>query len=221
MNLQIDILFEKFNNDKTVTILLADGIAYPINASTIVRNGAILGLNALFFSPINKKIYLDNHTMNPEKYLESFKLQNTDSDDTEIVYTNKFIKNIKRYSTDHQKCINIVYNISALYLIKKAIDNGFKIFMLENDVDGDIYTKKMDMPKVLLIVGNERFGVSDDIRNMKNIEPLYIPSCVDNSSMNVANAATIGIYERSRQRNCIPSKCEGKLILNLNKKMLE
>lgn len=203
------------NNDLQ-TIVLGDGINYPINAATIVRNGSILGLTTFILAPIPKDVYIETKKENPEyadAFLSPFKIQ-----DGNCIYTNKFIKAVEKYSTQHQDCLNLLYNCDPDIVIDLALKNGFTIFMMENDVKGDIFDKDMTHKKILFVVGNERYGVRDSIRQLYpagKIQPLYIPSCLDRSSMNVAMAATIAIYERAKQARCQPTKCENNLLLNL------
>lgn len=205
-----DALDNLFKKDEHQTVVLGDGLNYPINAATIVRNGAILGLSTLILSPIPKKVYTDTQEKNPEyaeTFLSPFKIQ-----DGKCIYTNKFIKAVSKYSTQHQTCLNVMFNYEAEPVIDLALKHGFKIMMMENDVKGDIFDKDMTVKKILFVVGNERYGVRESIRKMypEKIEPLYIPSCIDRSSMNVSMAATIAIYERTKQSRCNITKCDDK-----------
>lgn len=211
---EVDSIFE---NDEIQTVVLCDGINYPNNVATIVRNGSILGLTSLFVCPISKQLYLKIHKEEnkeySENYLKSFKIQNGN-----CIYTNKFIKSVSKYSVQHHTCLNIFYNYQPLDIIDKALEKGFDIYMLENNVKGDIINKNFSQKKVMFIVGNERFGVRESIIQLYpdgKISPLFIPSCIDKTSMNVSNAATIAIYERNKQAKCNPTECGNKVLINL------
>ena len=211
----LDMLRTELNKDINQTVLIGNGVAYPNNAATIVRNGAILGLTSLVLAPISKKIFdreMKNDKVFAEGFLKSFKIQKNN-----CIYTNRFIKGVAKYSVQHQMCLNMFYNFDAVDVIEMGLDAGFKVYMLENDVKGDIYDKDFSNQKVMFVVGNERFGVDDRVRDLyksKKLEPLYIPACIEKSSMNVANAGTIAIYERNRQKRCESTVCDKKLTLN-------
>lgn len=61
------------------------------------------------------------------------------------------------------------------------------------------------MQKILLVVGNERHGISDDL--LKNIDlKVHINMYGRNSSMNVSQAAGIAFYEISKTLPSLPEK---------------
>jgi tRNA G18 (ribose-2'-O)-methylase SpoU len=211
---KLDELNQILKQDIVQTIVLGDGINYPTNAATIVRNGSILGLTSIILSSISVDMYNKIKKETPDyadNFLKSFKLQ-----DGKCIYSNKYIKKIIKYSVQHHTCLNMLYNFEPLDVINMCIDNGFTIFMMENDIKGNIHDAKMNQKKVLLIMGNERYGVREEIRRLypEKINPLYIPTCIDKSSMNVANAAIIGIYERGKQMKCLTATCSDKKTIN-------
>jgi len=184
---------------KTKTVVVADGITYPNNAGTIVRNGSILGSDMTVFCKLDKERF----DKMPEQSAKSVSEYEGD-----IIYNHDFRKNTIRFSMmkKHNEKFNVFFNFEIKDVMDAALENDYKIFMLENYEKADIYNIDMSQDKVMFIVGNEREGVSEIVQKYRKdgkISPVFIPSCLKGaSSFNVANAATIAVYERNRQNRC-------------------
>lgn len=84
--------------------------------------------------------------------------------------------------------------------ISKYIDEDYQLIALEitnNSIS--LNTLKLDSSKkILLIVGNENFGISEEILRLVHTT-VHIDMYGHNSSMNVAQATSIALYELSKQ----------------------
>lgn len=121
--------------------------------------------------------------------------------DGSIRYTKYFRTNLNKFSFKHDRLIEIKYNSDIQEIVNKALSDGYTIYKLENtgNPKHSIYNAKLDQKKVMLIVGNETVGISYSILENQKIIPLYIPSQISAvDSYNVASAANIACYERSR-----------------------
>lgn len=84
--------------------------------------------------------------------------------------------------------------------IKELAEDGYHLFALEiteNSIPIDSYHFDTTQ-KVALIIGDENLGISDTILG-KVTKSLHIPMFGINSSMNVAMAAGIALYEITKQ----------------------
>lgn len=84
-------------------------------------------------------------------------------------------------------------------MLKDYKSSGFKIVcgvLSENTVD---YTKADFTQPVIIVVGNEANGISDDVLKLSDID-VKIPIVGKAESLNVAVAAAILMYEVNRQR---------------------
>ena len=209
------------NND---TIVLADGISYPINGGTIIRQSIILSNACVVFSPIdvdrlneiNKHVntrptkYLDKTTKEENEYdtyqLKSFHLNSITN---EIQYTREFRKSTCRLSVNHYNDGTVKFNIDALSLIEKALKMGFTILRLENNTTSKkIYNCDLTKKKIMFIVGNENMGIGKAVLSLKNdnIIDVIIPTTLEKNSLNVGTAVSIACYERFRQLDSFINK---------------
>lgn len=94
----------------------------------------------------------------------------------------------------------IAYTIfeNSIDAIKKLKDQNYKIYALEKTTNSlPIHTVSLDFPMVL-IVGNEEFGIAQEIlRECDAI--LYIPLLGAKNSLNVSVAAGIAFYEITKR----------------------
>ena len=88
-----------------------------------------------------------------------------------------------------------------------CIDNGYVPIALEITEDSKPihHINFENMQKILLVVGNERHGISNEL--LKKIElKVHINMYGRNSSMNVSQAAGIAFYEISKTLPSLPEK---------------
>lgn len=81
--------------------------------------------------------------------------------------------------------------------------NNFTTFLLEPESKSEIYTTPEYKGNIALVVGNERYGLSNEIKK-SNYNKIYIPMLGNIDSLNAGVAASIVIYEAGlKQQNLI------------------
>ncbi|MBE6070756.1 MAG: RNA methyltransferase [Clostridium butyricum] len=91
----------------------------------------------------------------------------------------------------------VVYDDDNLSLIKSLKEKDFKIVVTSLDTDKDFYEEDLK-GKVVLTVGNEGNGVSDEVYELADTK-VKIPMPGNAESLNVAVASSIIMYEKVRQ----------------------
>lgn len=86
--------------------------------------------------------------------------------------------------------MNILKNDNYTLLALEITDHSIPVFEYESTPE----------EKIALIIGEENSGVSKDILNLVK-ETVHIPMHGNNSSMNVATAAGIALYELTKKLN--------------------
>ncbi len=95
--------------------------------------------------------------------------------------------------------VDFDYTESILETIESYISKGYKPVVLEitsDSVQLDQLKVSIDS-KILLIIGNERHGISEMVLDAVQAK-VHIPMFGNNSSMNVSQAAGIALYEFSK-----------------------
>ena len=95
--------------------------------------------------------------------------------------------------------IDIVKESEYLLYLKKLLEDNFKIVagsLKATNFHFDINLKS----KIVLCLGNEAHGLSDELLSLKGILPVKIPIIGKAESLNVAVAGAILMYEALRQR---------------------
>ncbi|AXT60083.1 RNA methyltransferase [Aquimarina sp. AD10] len=90
-----------------------------------------------------------------------------------------------------EKTITIVKNLKA---------EGYTIIALEitgNSIPVSLIDAKLSK-KIAIVIGEENFGVSEDVLNLAD-QSIHINMYGNNSSMNVATATGIALYEITKQ----------------------
>lgn len=99
-----------------------------------------------------------------------------------------------------EKVVNYEVTESALDLVKTLKSDGYTIVSLE--ITGNSKTlhdfKIKNKQPIVLIVGDENFGVSEDILKLCHTI-VHIDMFGQNSSMNVVQATSIALYEITKQ----------------------
>ncbi|CAI3206167.1 RNA methyltransferase [Clostridium neonatale] len=96
--------------------------------------------------------------------------------------------------------IPVVYDDENLSLVKKLKEESFKILVTSLETDKDFYEEDLK-GRILLTVGNEGNGVSDEIHEIADTK-VKIPMPGNAESLNVAIATSVIIYEKIRQERC-------------------
>ncbi len=93
--------------------------------------------------------------------------------------------------------IPIHYDNDNLSLVKSLKKDGFNLIVTSLDTDKNFFDVNLK-GKVLLTVGNEGNGVSDEVMNIADTK-VKIPMPGNAESLNVAIATSVIIYEKVRQ----------------------
>lgn len=98
--------------------------------------------------------------------------------------------------------IPIIFDDEQNSIIKKFISNGFSLIATSLEGTNNFFDEDLS-GKIIISVGNEGNGVSDEIYKLSN-KKVKIPMPGGAESLNVAVAASIIIYEKVRQSswNC-------------------
>ena len=99
-----------------------------------------------------------------------------------------------------EKVVNYEIHDSALNVIQTLKLNNYIIISLEiTNFSEPIHKVKFTNNKpILLVIGDENFGISEKILNISN-QVIHINMFGQNSSMNVVQATNIALYEISKQ----------------------
>ncbi|SEK28556.1 SpoU rRNA Methylase family protein [Aquimarina amphilecti] len=109
-------------------------------------------------------------------------------------------KRMERTARSTHKTIPYQHQENILPLIDKLKIDGYKIIGLEITENSVPVSEKLFSPsdKIALVIGEEKLGISENVLSkvMKNI---HINMYGTNSSMNVATATGIALYEITKQ----------------------
>jgi len=99
-----------------------------------------------------------------------------------------------------EKNVNYEFCNSAFEIAQSLKNQGYEIIALEITTQSKpIHTFSFSKEKpIALIVGDENFGISEDILNISN-HVIHIDMFGQNSSMNVVQATNIALYEITKQ----------------------
>ena len=99
-----------------------------------------------------------------------------------------------------EKSVSYELKTNAFEVIKAFKNEGLEIFSLEvTSKSNSILNMKIDPKKrIILVVGDENFGISEDILDLSD-SVIHIDMFGQNSSMNVVQATNIALYEITRQ----------------------
>ncbi len=99
-----------------------------------------------------------------------------------------------------EKVIDYEMNLDASEVIKDLKSKNYQIISLEiTDSSQPIHKVQFSKEKpIALIIGDENFGVSEDILK-KSSTIIHIEMFGQNSSMNVVQATNIALYEITKQ----------------------
>ena len=99
-----------------------------------------------------------------------------------------------------EKTVNHEFKDSALHVVNSLKAKGYQIISLEiTSTSLPIQNFKFQKEKpMVLVVGDENFGVSEDLLNLSD-HTIHIDMFGQNSSMNVVQATNIALYEITKQ----------------------
>lgn len=109
-------------------------------------------------------------------------------------------RKMQKTSRATEKNIAFEIQISALDVVRELKIKGFNIIALEITENSKAICKfKFSTEKpIAIIVGDENFGVSEEVLKLSN-DMIHIDMFGKNSSMNVVQATNIALYEITKQ----------------------
>lgn len=109
-------------------------------------------------------------------------------------------RKITKTSRATEKVVDYEITESALTVAKNLKDKGYQIISLEiTNTSKPIHHFKFSTEKsIVLVIGDENFGVSEAILNLSDAT-IHIDMFGNNSSMNVVQATNIALYEMTKQ----------------------
>lgn len=122
---------------------------------------------------------------------------------TELIFCGEHIplgRKMTKTSRATEKAVNYKIETSALNVVKELKAKNHSILSLEiTENSKPIHTFKFQKNQsIALVVGDENFGVSDEILKLSDAI-IHIDMFGQNSSMNVVQAANISLYEITKQ----------------------
>lgn len=114
---------------------------------------------------------------------------------------------LKKTARNTYTSVNYEFQESTLPYIRKKIENGYSVISLEITSNSRSLKEFQfsDSEKIILVAGNERHGVSEEILKLSN-EVFHIEMFGQNSSMNVAQSVAIALYEITGTMNKFSKK---------------
>lgn len=109
---------------------------------------------------------------------------------------------LKRTARNTWKTVNFEFQEDSVETIKKLHQEGYRSLAIEI-TSKSIPLQNLNLnkeEKLILIAGNERHGVSDEVLEICN-QQLHIEMFGENSSMNVAQSIGIALYEITKEMN--------------------
>jgi len=109
-------------------------------------------------------------------------------------------RKMTKTSRSTEKVVNYLVEESAFSVVSALKQNNYTIIALEITSDSkalhqfNLNTKQ----PIALVIGDENFGVSDDILKLCDAK-IHIDMYGQNSSMNVVQATSIALYEITKQ----------------------
>ena len=121
----------------------------------------------------------------------------------ELVFTGTEIplgRKMTKTSRATEKVVNYKVVENAFVFVNALKNEGHQIISLEiTDNSSTLHHYNFNINKpIVLVVGDENFGVSEDILNISDAI-VHIDMFGQNSSMNVVQATSIALYEMTKQ----------------------
>lgn len=106
---------------------------------------------------------------------------------------------LKRTSRNTHKTVNFDFAEEASGILNEYKNEGFQVIGLEITSDSiPLHELSVETSeKIILVAGNERHGISDEVLNLCD-KVCHIEMFGENSSMNVAQSVGIALYEITR-----------------------
>lgn len=114
---------------------------------------------------------------------------------------------LKRTARNTYNSVKFEHFESTVQTIQDYKDSGYRILALEitSQSKSIQHFNYSALEKILLIAGNERHGISEEVLKMSK-EAFHIDMFGENSSMNVAQSVGIALYEITKAINQFDKK---------------
>ncbi|NNL15954.1 MAG: TrmH family RNA methyltransferase [Flavobacteriaceae bacterium] len=109
-------------------------------------------------------------------------------------------RKMKKTSRATENVVDFEVKDSALQVTEEAKRQGYSVISLEITANSQpIHSFRFSKNKpIVLVIGDENFGVSKDILKLSD-SVIHVDMYGQNSSMNVVQAASIALYEITKQ----------------------
>ncbi len=113
---------------------------------------------------------------------------------------NKLGRKVRQTSRSAEDVVQHSFYPESVKLVEKLKAKGYYIISLEiTDNSIALHEFRLALERdVILVVGDERFGIQEEILNLSDIV-VHVEMFGRNSSMNVVQAANAALYEFTRQ----------------------
>jgi tRNA G18 (ribose-2'-O)-methylase SpoU len=107
-------------------------------------------------------------------------------------------KKMKKASRNEAKWVCIEYSDSTTASLNELINEGYTVFSVELCHESVDYKKVSYPPASVLVLGNERKGVSEEVLKLSH-QQIHIPMFGMGNSLNVSTAGAIVLAECASQ----------------------
>ena len=107
-------------------------------------------------------------------------------------------KKMKKASRNEAKWVSVEYNESTTNSLQTLLDNGYSVYSVELCQQSVDYTDVTYPQKSVLVLGNERKGVSEAALTLSH-QHIHIPMFGMGNSLNVSTAGAIVLAECANQ----------------------
>ena len=107
-------------------------------------------------------------------------------------------KKLNKASRNEAKWVCVEYSDSTTASLQTLIDEGYRVYSVELCHESVDYTKLTYPPRSVLVLGNERKGVSDAALKLSH-QLIHIPMFGMGNSLNVSTAGAIVLAECANQ----------------------
>ncbi|MGB2740102.1 MAG: TrmH family RNA methyltransferase [Cognaticolwellia sp.] len=114
-------------------------------------------------------------------------------------------KKMKKASRNEAKWVCVEYSDSTISSLQTLLDDGYSVFSVELCHESVDYTNVTYPEKSVLVLGNERKGVSEDALKLSE-QQIHIPMFGMGNSLNVSTAGAIVLAECANQIRASQSK---------------
>jgi tRNA G18 (ribose-2'-O)-methylase SpoU len=112
-------------------------------------------------------------------------------------------KKLNKASRNEAKWVCVEYSDSTTSSLQILLDEGYAVYSVELCHESAVYTDIIYPSKCVLVLGNERKGVSEAVLKLSN-QHIHIPMFGMGNSLNVSTAGAIVLAECANQIRKLP-----------------